>query len=171
MTVPPEVEAPVSVRPAERADLLAILRIERASFPQPWPYEAFQRYLGEPGFLVAEAGEEVADGSGETPADDPVEDPVVGYLVGDVIRNHGRPIGHVKDVAVHPEFRGQGVGSALLRQSLFVLSVADRVKLEVRESNDGAKSLYERFGFERLRRVRGYYHDGEDAIVMVRDRD
>lgn len=33
------------IRRAERADLLAIYRIEKASFPQPWPYEAFDRFL------------------------------------------------------------------------------------------------------------------------------
>jgi len=42
-----------------------------------------------------------------------------------------------------------------------------RVKLEVRETNDTAKRLYERFGFEIHRRLPRYYDDGEDAFVMV----
>jgi ribosomal-protein-alanine N-acetyltransferase len=41
------------------------------------------------------------------------------------------------------------------------------VVLEVRASNDGAQALYERFGFKRIGRLRGYYKDdGEDAMVM-----
>ncbi|MFC4248550.1 ribosomal protein S18-alanine N-acetyltransferase [Natribaculum luteum] len=143
----------VVVRQAERADLLAILRIEKASFPQPWPYDAFEGFLGERGFLVA-----IED------------DQVVGYVVSDVTPNHGRDIGHVKDIAVHPERRGDGVGSALLAHSLSVLAAqgATSVKLEVREGNAGARRLYRDFGFEGLRRIPGYYDDGEDAIIMVR---
>jgi ribosomal-protein-alanine N-acetyltransferase len=43
------------------------------------------------------------------------------------------------------------------------------VKLEVRDSNDVARSLYRDVGFEPARRVPGYYEDGEDALVMVLD--
>lgn len=145
-----------SIRPATRADLLEVFRIEQRSFPSPWPYAAFEAFLEEPGFLVACRGEVV-----------------VGYVVADVVPNHGRDLGHVKDLAVHPDHRGRGVGSALLSRALRIL--ADRsvasVKLEVRESNDPAQGLYRRFGFEPLRRVSGYYDDGEDAVVMVRRLD
>ena len=141
------------IRPAERADLLAIYRIEKSSFPQPWPYEVFDRFLDEPGFLVAEEG-----------------DAVVGYVVADVVPNHGRAFGHVKDLAVHPERRGQGYGRRLLAHALTRLAEgeATSVKLEVREGNDAAIYLYEDFGFQTLRRVGGYYEDGTDAFVMVR---
>ncbi|MFC4542497.1 ribosomal protein S18-alanine N-acetyltransferase [Halosolutus amylolyticus] len=145
-----------SIRPAERADLLAVVRIENASFSQPWPYDAFERFLGEPGFLVA-----IRDGR------------VAGYVVADVTENFGRDLGHVKDIAVHPAHRGSGIGSALLSRSIGVLAAqgADTVKLEVRESNEGAKRLYREFGFEPLRRVPGYYDNEEDAIVMLRKLD
>ncbi|MFC4439637.1 MULTISPECIES: ribosomal protein S18-alanine N-acetyltransferase [Natrialbaceae] len=142
-----------SIRPVERADLLAVTRIENASFAQPWPYDAFERFVEEPGFLVAVGG----------------HGGITGYVVADVTRNYGWDLGHIKDIAVHPDRRGAGVGSALLSQVLPVLAAhgADSVKLEVRESNDGAKRLYRKFGFEGLRRVPGYYND-EDAIVMLR---
>lgn len=141
------------IRPAEHADLLSIVRIENTSFAQPWPYSAFERFLDEPGFLVATG----------------VSGKVTGYIVADVTRNYGRNLGHIKDIAVHPEHRGDGIGSALLSRIIAVLSGqgATTVKLEVRESNDGAKRLYRQFGFEPLRRVPGYYDD-EDAIVMIR---
>ena len=145
----------VSVRQAERADLLAVLRIERACFDDPWPYDAFQRFLGEPGFLVAERS------GGE----------VVGYAVADATPNFGRDIGHLKDLAVRPDARGSGIGRTLLRTTLARLR--DRgvavVKLEVRESNEVARSLYATEGFEPIRRVPRYYRDGEDALVLVVD--
>jgi ribosomal-protein-alanine N-acetyltransferase len=77
----------------------------------------------------------------------------------------------VKDLAVHPEARRAGVGSRLLDRALAALAArgAAVVKLEVRASNDVALSLYRETGFEPMRRIRGYYEDGEDALVMVLD--
>lgn len=144
----------VDIRRAERADLLAVYRIEKAAFPQPWPFDAFQRFLGEPGFLVA-----TDDGK------------VTGYVVADCIPNHGRSLGHIKDLAVHEKRRGEGIGRRLIARALATLSTrsATSVKLEVRVGNEPARSLYEDFGFEALRRVPRYYDDGEDALIMVRD--
>ena len=150
-TTPPR--ASPQVRPAGRADLLEVFRIEQAAFPQPWPYGAFEGFLGQEGFLVA------AD-----------EDGVVGYVVADTVPNHGRPLGHVKDIAVHPDRRGEGIGATLLERALGVLQSADaaRVKLEVRAGNDAAIRLYREFGFTHHHTIPRYYDDGEDALVMVR---
>lgn len=143
-----------TVRRVERADLLDVVRIERACFADPWPYDAFESLLDESAFLVAErdAG-------------------IVGYVVADVTPNHGRDIGHIKDLAVHPDARGRGIGRALLRSALVRLRGAGVavVRLEVRESNEAARSLYADEGFEPVRRVSGYYRDGEDALVFVLD--
>jgi ribosomal-protein-alanine N-acetyltransferase len=159
----------VQIRQAVQADLLAVLRIERASFDQPWPFSAFERYLGEPGFLVAIEGEESGDPSGEQEA----AGTVVGYIVANLVPNHGQPFGHVKDIAVHPDHRGEGVGARLLERGLHILEFggARSVKLEVRASNDRAVSLYRDFGFEYLRTVPRYYDDGEDALILVVDLD
>ncbi|MGQ4556762.1 GNAT family N-acetyltransferase [Halobellus sp. GM3] len=149
----------VTVRPADRADLLDVLRIERRSFSEPWPYAAFESLLDAPAFLVA-----VGDGvDGECT--------VLGYVVGDVMPNHGRDIGHIKDLAVRPDARGAGIGRRLLREGLFGLALAGAAvaKLEVREGNDPARSLYREMGFEPTRRVPGYYADGEDALLLVVD--
>jgi ribosomal-protein-alanine N-acetyltransferase len=43
------------------------------------------------------------------------------------------------------------------------------MRLTVRASNDPAIQLYERTGYEMLRRKRGYYRDGEDGLVMEKD--
>ncbi|RRJ29167.1 ribosomal protein S18-alanine N-acetyltransferase [Halocatena pleomorpha] len=143
-----------AIREAERSDLLAVFRIEKASFPQPWPFRAFERFLDAPGFLVAERG-----------------GTIVGYVVADSVPNRGRAIGHVKDFAVHPDHRGVGVGTSLLQRTLAELAMRGihTVKLEVRETNDAAIRLYRQFGFTHRRTVPQYYANGEDALIMVHE--
>lgn len=143
----------VAYRRAERADLLSVFRIEKASFPQPWPFSAFERFLGQPGFLVA-----------------CIDDRVVGFVVADSVPNHGRTIGHVKDIAVHPDSRGRGIGRELLERAITALSTqgAGWVKLEVREGNEPALELYREFGFTLRQRIPRYYDDDETALVLVR---
>lgn len=156
MTSPPAGRQPLSLRQVERADLLDVFRIEKRCFSQPWPYAAFEQFLDESGFMLAER-----------------DSVVVGYVVADVIPNYGRDIGHIKDLAVHPEYRGQGIGRSLLERALTTLFVDSTalVKLEVRESNGPALDLYRDEGFEPMRRVPRYYDDGEAALVMVLDLD
>ncbi|KOX93532.1 alanine acetyltransferase [Haloarcula rubripromontorii] len=155
----PETPGAPAVRRAVRADLIEVHRVEQASFPQPWPFSALESYLGEPGFLVAETGND----DGDPPA-------VAGYVIADTVPNHGTPLGHIKDLAVRPSYRRQGVASALLTRALEVIGEtgAGSVKLEVRADNDGARKLYRRFGFEHRKTIPNYYSNGEDALVMVR---
>ena len=143
-----------TIRPVERADLLAVVRIERACFDDPWPYDAFERLLDAPAFFIAECDEGVC-----------------GYIVADVTPNAGRDIGHIKDLAVHPDARGRGLGRRLLHTGLTQLCTkrAAVAKLEVREGNAVARSLYASEGFEPVRRARRYYRDGEDALVLAVD--
>jgi [SSU ribosomal protein S18P]-alanine acetyltransferase (EC 2.3.1.128) len=148
-----EPRAGVEIRGTVRADLLSVFRIETRSFEQPWPYTAFERFLGAPGFLVAET-----DGD------------VVGYVVGDTIEAGAVPVGHIKDLAVAPDHRRQGLGRRLLSRALGALAAAGagRVKLEVRRTNESARTLYSSFGFEPHHVVPDYYDDGEDAHVLVK---
>ncbi|WP_348607249.1 GNAT family N-acetyltransferase [Halobaculum rarum] len=163
------------IRPADRADLLGVFRIEKAVFTQPWPYAAFEGLLDAPGFLVAEGDTEGSHDSGRDAATGGTASidagDVLGYVVGDVTPNHGRDIGHIKDLAVHPDAQGEGLGRRLLRASLSELAAAgaSAVKLEVRERNHRAQSLYADEGFRSARRIPRYYGDGEAAFVMRLD--
>lgn len=153
--------ANVQIRPAEHADLLEILRIERESFPQPWPHAAFEQFISKPGFLVATP----------TPASEfatSTTDVVLGYVVADIIQRYGKRIGHIKDLAVHPAYRENGIGRRLLTRSIGILKnqSVDRVKLEVRESNQQARALYDEFGFTINRVHAAYYDDGENALIL-----
>jgi len=79
---------------------------------------------------------------------------------------------HINNLAVVPDRRREGVASALLT---FVLDEgarqgAKRATLEVRQSNDPARYLYERFGFTVAGIRRGYYtRPVEDALVLWRE--
>ena len=78
---------------------------------------------------------------------------------------------HLVSIAVLKEYRRRGIGSALLEATIRE-ALADggivSIYLEVRVSNSPAIRLYRKFGFREMRRIRGYYRDGEDAYVMVR---
>lgn len=147
------------IRQAVRADLMAVVGIERRVFSHPWRLSAFEQFLDSPGFLVME------DPTGEGVGED-----IAGYIVADTITLEGRTVGHVKDLAVKPERQGEGRGRALLERALGVLSGQGHslVRLEVRPSNERAIDLYMHYGFEVRGRHENYYPDGEDALILVR---
>lgn len=77
--------------------------------------------------------------------------------------------GHITNVAVHPEFRGSGIGSMLVAKLIEIAAREEilSMTLEVRKSNLEAQSLYEKFGFKIEGVRKSYYADnGEDAIIM-----
>jgi ribosomal-protein-alanine N-acetyltransferase len=79
---------------------------------------------------------------------------------------------HINNVAVLPQYRGRGMGSAVLRHVLDEARRlgAARATLEVRASNEGARRLYERLGFH-VGGVRPNYYSSpvEDALILWRD--
>lgn len=79
--------------------------------------------------------------------------------------------GHIVSIAVLPGYRRKGIGQALICKAIEGMRRynAKQCFLEVRVSNIPAISLYKKMGFEISRVIRGYYADGEDAYLMVRD--
>jgi ribosomal-protein-alanine N-acetyltransferase len=79
---------------------------------------------------------------------------------------------HLLNVAVHPEWRRQGVATRLVR-AVFEMAIAKdviRALLEVRASNLAAQQLYARFGFQVIARRSSYYtHPSEEALIMACD--
>jgi ribosomal-protein-alanine N-acetyltransferase len=79
---------------------------------------------------------------------------------------------HIHTLAVRPQGRNRGYGSARLRHVLLEAARAGarRATLEVRRSNESARRLYERFGFRIAGVRRDYYsHPTEDALILWRD--
>lgn len=138
-------------------DVSEVLAIERASFSTPWSENIFRRELKFPlsRNLVArvrgEGREEIA-----------------GYVNFWVIAGEI----HLHNIAVRKDRQRKGVASALMRE---VIRRARKegvwhATLEVRRANDGARKLYEKFGFA-LTEIRPLYYDDtkEDALIMWAD--
>ena len=95
-------------------------------------------------------------------------DEVIGYVGSQTVLGWT----DMMNVAVHPEHRRKGVGEKL------VLALEDALKaqestcltLEVRASNEPAKSLYEKLGFTEVGRRKNYYRNPkEDALIMRKE--
>ena len=77
--------------------------------------------------------------------------------------------GHISTLAVHPEWRGQGVGEVLVLTALFEAAEqgARFVELEYRISNRPAQRLYRKLGFQIVGRRPGYYQDTDEDAVLA----
>lgn len=75
---------------------------------------------------------------------------------------------HITLVAVAPERRRRGLGRRVLGQLLSSgqLLGAGRATLEVAAGNGPARGLYAAFGFREAGVRRGYYRDGDDALIQ-----
>jgi len=177
------------VRRAREDDIPAIMEVNLASLPENYWY-GFYKYLLEAygkAFFVAEVGGRIVGYamSRIERTRDPVllglyseldksgEKPVLARILEAVKRQLGeeRTVGHLVSIAVLKEYRGRGIGSALLGETIRAVKEdygGEALYLEVRVSNYPAIRLYEKFGFRKVRLIRGYYRDGEDAYVMVK---
>lgn len=82
--------------------------------------------------------------------------------------------GHITNIAVHPEFRSSGVGSALMEALLDAAKALGitALTLEVRRSNVMAQALYGKYGFTAGGMRKAYYADNnEDALIMWKKLD
>ena len=139
------------------ADLEGVLEVERASFTSPWTREMYawelqNRAIGH--IYIMRVGECRVAGF------------CAFWLVFDEI--------HINNLAMRPEYRGRGLGSALLRYVLEEVPRlgASRATLEVRAGNLGARRLYERFGFYVAgTRAKYYSNPVEDALILWWDAD
>ncbi len=76
--------------------------------------------------------------------------------------------GDITSVAVHPDYRRKGLAKKLIEKFENSLPEdTESIFLEVRESNCGAITLYEKCGFERLSVRKNFYSQPrENAVVM-----
>jgi ribosomal-protein-alanine N-acetyltransferase len=142
----------IQIVPFRLRHMQRLLRIERASFgAEAWPRRYFlEMYRDCRDFFV------VAKVRGR----------IAGYAVACTEKRNAE----IASLAVHPDYRRQGVGDALMRRMLRELCAAGvgRVELMVRTDNTASARLYRSLGFRRVRLVRRYYEDGGDGFVMVR---
>lgn len=143
----------VIIRPVRPEELVEILRVEYKCFPDPYPLDLLQHLQRENplSFLVAE-----------------VDGRVVGYIIGTVRFPN---VGHVLAIGVEPEYRGKGIGTALMKSifEYFKKRGVGKVRLEARESNKVARQFYRSLGFVEVTKVPYYYSDGETAVLYEKD--
>jgi ribosomal protein S18 acetylase RimI-like enzyme len=92
-----------------------------------------------------------------------LDEKMIGLVVGDIRRRD--QVGWIATIAVHPSHRRRGLGRRLLHSCERAMAMP-RVKLTLRVSNKVAHNLYLQEGYEQVQFWRGYYANGEDALVM-----
>ena len=136
------------------SDLDAVVLLEQQVYPHPWTRGNFADALA--------AGYHAQCVHQDT------------ELCGYVVAMAGVEEAHLLNLTVAPAWQRQGHGRALLdRLAGWAHARGDlALWLEVRQSNSGARALYERHGFVQVGSRRGYYpadrQQREDAVVMRR---
>ena len=133
-------------------DVAAIHALEQRCFPAPWRREFFESEISHPGRfnLVVRR-----DGG------------IAGYLFAAWIVDEM----HINKIAVDEKARRQGIALALMERctAFAVAQGVTSIWLEVRQSNRDALEFYRVLDFEAEYIRKGYYPDGEAAVVMTRD--
>ncbi len=134
------------------AHIDGVCKIEEACFSHPWSRQSIESELNNDGsvFVAALEGERV-----------------IGYIGMSVVIDEG----YIFNVAVDADFRKKGVGTALINELVTFGKKHNLcfITLEVRESNQPARSLYSKFGFIKVGERKDYYSDpAENAVLMTK---
>lgn len=134
----------------EEKDIDEVLDISSLSFSIPWSKSSYIQELTNPvaKYFVAK-----------------IDNKVVGFVGTWMILDES----HITNIAVHPNYRKQGIASMLLKELLNHCKIQGCIAytLEVRSGNKAARSLYEKHNFKQDGIRKGYYEDNkEDAILM-----
>ena len=138
------------IRIATLNDLADILSIEKKVFKHPWSKEQLIWELNSQ--PVTENHVMIARGN------------MIGYIFSHVVDDDVQ----ILNIAIDIPFQHKGYGEQLLSNFLDQYKADSSIHLEVRKSNFPAINLYLKFGFHETGTRKGYYSDGEDAIIMQR---
>ena len=186
---------PFAVRPLAEGDIAQSVEIEREAFPTLLPPTPFKRELKNrrASHLVAWLQDHALAPRPSAPESEEEPrrplfgrllrtatsrwlgrpsawEPGMDYIVGFLGTWYAVDEAHIVSVGVRQAYRGQGIGELLLIAAI-ERAMARPVKvvtLEVRVSNQVAKSLYSKYGFTERGLRKGYYTDNrEDALIMT----
>jgi ribosomal-protein-alanine N-acetyltransferase len=138
-------------------DIDEIVSIENSSFPSPWSRDLFIRELQIPvsRSLVAKKNKNQ-------------HKEIAGYVIYWIIAGEAQ----IHKIAVKKGVRNSGVAQDLIGEMLR-LSFQEGARvctLEVGQSNEIAKKLYEKFSFVVTEVRKGYYQEsGDNALIMYLD--
>lgn len=140
----------ISIKACTEQDIDVLCHIENECFSCPWTRIAFSDFFGNnlSLCLAAYIGEEIAGYVGA-------------YIIADICE--------ITNIATLPSFRNRNVATSLMNKLIMTCYErhAERIILEVRESNIPAISFYKKIGFYEVGVRKGYYKNPkEDAILM-----
>jgi len=159
------------LRPMTLGDIDQVVVIDRESFSAPWSANAYRFEVANRStshLVVVELNGDVrvtglrrilSFGRSSPPGE------VIGYGGCWLISGEA----HISTIAVRPDYRRQGLGELLLASMLksAIRLGGEYSVLEVRESNEPAQKLYQKYEYTVIGRRRRYYRDdGEDALLM-----
>lgn len=129
-----------------------VAQLEKNCFVHPWSRQSLESELANENSVFL------------TALDD---NRVVGYIGMNVVIDEG----YIYNVAVDEKYRKRGIGSALIGE-LVTFGKKNNLcflTLEVRESNENARSLYSKFGFIKVGERKDYYKEPvENAALMTK---
>jgi ribosomal-protein-alanine acetyltransferase len=157
----------VYIRPATIADISHIMSLERESataghWTEKQYRQAFRSESTARIVLVSEAALPRASG---------LKSGAGSSILGFLVAQHLAPEWELENLVVAPRARRKGLAKRLLNALLAAAKKTNSaaVFLEVRDSNAGARSLYEKAGFKQVGRRYSYYTSpSEDAILYRR---
>jgi len=137
------------IRETHNQDIDQLIAIEELCYDHPWPREAFEEEIERDDVGISLVAED--------------EGLIVGFLSGMAVVDEFR----LHNIAVHPDFRGRGVGRGLIEavESLCQQRDFRRILLEVRKDNEVARRLYLGLGFEAAGTRKDFYGPGQDAYL------
>ncbi|MFC0309800.1 ribosomal protein S18-alanine N-acetyltransferase [Gallibacterium trehalosifermentans] len=142
-----------NIQPINEADFTQLFAIETAAHSVPWSLGTLRNNQGE-NYLNLKVIQ---------------QDQIVGFCICQIVLDEAT----LFNIAIHPQYQGQGLGKSLL-QSLMGQLKAKGVAtlwLEVRESNQKAQCLYQTLGFNEVTRRNNYYPlpsgGREHAVIMA----
>lgn len=140
----------IEIRRMTIEDVDGVMEVDRLCFKVPWSRDSFESEV-----------------NGKNPAVYFVAD-CEGKICGYMGVWHILDEGHITNVAVHPDFRQNGIGGMLVKTTLEdgIRKGIASFTLEVRASNSVAQKLYENCGFTSAGVRKRYYEDNEDAVIM-----
>jgi ribosomal-protein-alanine N-acetyltransferase len=141
-------------------DLDEVMKIEEVSFSSPWSRGMFLTELRDNPFSTLLAAKVIH------PRGEVAEAHLVGYCCFWIVFGEV----HIMNLAVHPDWRRKGIGTRLVEEAISISrkQAVQKIHLEVRRSNDSARKLYEKFGFQVIAVRPNYYtQPREDALLMA----
>lgn len=92
-------------------------------------------------------------------------------IVGDIISGIREDRTELASLAIHPDFRRQGVGRVLVLEICRRVKAAgiNKIDIEVRKSNLGGIRFWRKMGFRNIGEQPSFYEDGENALLLRKE--